>query len=84
MNPLDRVVAGLSCRQVLDQLSDFLDHDLPVDRAGRIREHLQDCHTCEQFGGRIARLVAALRLQPPSGPPHDVVERLQQRLGRRG
>ncbi|MBK6307691.1 MAG: zf-HC2 domain-containing protein [Gemmatimonadetes bacterium] len=35
MDPLDTVVAGLSCREVLHRLNDFLDGDLSPSDVGR-------------------------------------------------
>jgi predicted anti-sigma-YlaC factor YlaD len=63
MDPLDVVVAGLSCRQVLGHLGDFLDGDLPPDTLATVQQHLSGCRTCEQFGGRVATVVAALRAE---------------------
>jgi anti-sigma factor RsiW len=80
MNALDRVVAGLSCRQVLEQLSDFLDGELPPERTIQLREHLKECRACEQFGGRVGALITTLRAHAPPAPPAAVVERLQHRL----
>lgn len=61
MDPLDTVVAGLSCREVLHRLNDFLDGELPSAEVGRVTAHLAGCHTCEQFGGRVGSLIATLR-----------------------
>ncbi|MBL8958542.1 MAG: zf-HC2 domain-containing protein [Gemmatimonadetes bacterium] len=61
MDPLDVKVAGLSCRQVLGHLGDFLDGDLPAETLAAVQQHLAGCQTCERFGGRVATVVAALR-----------------------
>ena len=61
MDPLDVMVAGLSCRQVLTHLGDYLDGDLPAETLTAVQQHLIGCRTCEQFGGRVATVVAALR-----------------------
>ncbi len=57
----ERIVAGVSCTEVLALLSDLLNDDL--DRAARdqVVAHLQGCDWCERFGGRFADVVAALR-----------------------
>lgn len=82
MDPLDTVVAGLSCREVLHHLNDFLDGDLPVPDVARVTAHLAGCRTCEQFGGRVGALVATLRSEaaPPSAVPAGPAERLRRRL----
>lgn len=61
MDPLETVVAGLSCREVLHRLNDFLDGELSPAEAGRVTAHLAGCQTCERFGGRVGRLISMLR-----------------------
>lgn len=61
MPDLDRVVAGLRCRDVLDLLADFVDGDLDRATLENVRAHLRDCDACEKFGGDYAALVAQLR-----------------------
>ncbi|MCA0374911.1 MAG: zf-HC2 domain-containing protein [Gemmatimonadetes bacterium] len=58
---LDTTVAGLRCRDVLDDLSAYLDGELPGERVARLDAHLRDCPRCARFGGDMARLLAALR-----------------------
>lgn len=82
MDPLDTVVAGLSCREVLHYLNDFLDGDLTAPDMTRVTSHLAGCRTCEQFGGRVGALVATLRgvTLPASSVPSGAAERLRRRL----
>lgn len=82
MRELDRVVAGISCREVLDDLSDYVDGQLPAPRVQRIRDHLKDCDRCERFGGELAAAVSALRQALAEPEPLDtgVEERLRERL----
>lgn len=82
MDPLDTVVAGLSCREVLHHLNDFLDRDLPVPDVARVTAHLAGCRTCERFGGRVGALVASLRsvAAPELAVPSATAHRLRQRL----
>ncbi|MDX2193643.1 MAG: zf-HC2 domain-containing protein [Gemmatimonadales bacterium] len=61
MHPLDRVVAGLACREVLAELSAYLDGELPSARREALEAHLHACDTCTRFGGRVAGVVTALR-----------------------
>jgi anti-sigma factor RsiW len=57
----EKVIAGLSCGQVLDRLSDYLDGDLPAPEAARIEEHLRGCDGCARFGGEFRGVVESLR-----------------------
>ncbi|MEZ4415621.1 MAG: zf-HC2 domain-containing protein [Gemmatimonadota bacterium] len=58
---LDREVAGLSCRDVLDGLSEYLDGALEPGERARVEAHLRGCDHCERFGGRVAAVIATLR-----------------------
>jgi anti-sigma factor RsiW len=70
MPDLDRVVAGLRCRDVLESLSDFLDGTLTRERVDQVKAHLDGCSTCAQFGSDMSHVLASLRagrtdLSPP-------------------
>lgn len=81
MSSLDRRIAGLTRRDVLTDLSHFVDRELPPARVEQIRAHISACHECEQFGGVIAELVHALRGMRESPPlAEDVAARLRDRL----
>ncbi|HXG44734.1 MAG TPA: zf-HC2 domain-containing protein [Gemmatimonadales bacterium] len=82
MPDLDRVVAGLRCRDVLEQLSEYLDGDLPEGARERIRAHLAGCDACERFGGEMGAMVALFRRALAIPPPvtASLAERLRARL----
>jgi anti-sigma factor RsiW len=82
MTDLDRVVAGLRCRDVLDDLSEFIDGTLSADRLGQIRAHVAECRECEAFGGRFARIIEAARSELGAVPDVTpaIAERLRARL----
>jgi anti-sigma factor RsiW len=80
----ERVVGGLSCGQVLDRLSDYLDGELDADARGAVEEHLRGCDGCARFGGELRATVRALRdhlvAQPAPAPPSRLRERLAEAL----
>lgn len=82
MPDLERTVAGLSCRDVLARLSDYLDGDLPAAQRAQVEAHLAGCDWCERFGGRMGRVVEGLRgaLGAPEGPDDRVRAALRRRL----
>jgi len=84
MADLDRVVAGLSCRDVLADLSDVIDGTVPTARLSQIREHLAGCEVCERFGGHFAEMVRAARrvLAEAPAPDPGSSARLRDRLQR--
>ena len=83
MTDLDRVVAGLRCRDVLELLADYVDGELDPSTADRVHEHLRGCDACEKFGGEYGDLVARLRAglgvaepapcRPRLGEAHEVL-----------
>ena len=78
---MDKVVAGISCAQVLARLSDYLDGDLADDARARIEEHLRGCDECARFGGELRSTVRALRANlSEGGLPAAVRERLRAAL----
>ncbi len=65
----ERTVAGLSCSEVLERLSAYVDGELSAAERAHIDEHLQGCDACTRFGGEFGTLVKALRTQ--LGAPED-------------
>lgn len=84
MADMDREIGGIRCREVLARLSDYLDGELPQAEAARLEAHIRSCDWCERFGGRMGRIVGALRttLDPPLAVPAPVAARLTARLRR--
>lgn len=82
MSDLNRMVAGITCGEVLAELSEYLSGDLESDRRGQLEAHVAGCDVCAQFGGRFGELVARLRseLLGVSPIPAEVVDRLAARL----
>jgi anti-sigma factor RsiW len=82
----DREVAGIRCSQVLELLPDYLEGHLPGSERARAEAHLRGCTWCEEFGGRYATLVAAVRssLHEPEAVPPGLRTRLRERLVREG
>lgn len=62
---------GLTCGQVLEVLSDYVDGQLAADLEGQVELHLRGCAVCERFGGRFKRTVATLRSHLGAAPAVD-------------
>lgn len=79
----EKVIAGLSCGQVLDRLSDYLDGDLPPPESASLEEHLRGCDGCARFGGELRDVVSSLRqhLTRSRNLPPGFRERLRKAMG---
>lgn len=84
MVDLDREVAGIRCREVLELLSSYLDGDVTESERRRIDAHLLDCDHCERFGGDFGEAMKALRRELRHAPEldDDVARRLRERLAK--
>jgi anti-sigma factor RsiW len=66
----------------MDNLSAYLDRELPADRAARLEAHVTDCQLCASFGAAFAGLLTQVRqrLREPDPVPDDVAARLRDSL----
>lgn len=82
MLPGERIIGGLTCTQVLEHLSAYLDDELGAPMRIAIETHAAGCSRCEQFGVRFGTLLNDVKahLGPPSPVPPDVDQRLRLRL----
>lgn len=81
MDNLDRVVAGLACREVLHDLTELIEGSLAPERLEQVGRHVAACHVCEAFGGHFARVVTAVRQELSVVPiPAEAAARLRARL----
>lgn len=78
----ERVVAGMTCGEVLAVLSDFLDDELDAAKRQHVAEHLRGCDWCERFGGRFSEIVGSLRrvLAEPAPLNAGIAARLRSRI----
>lgn len=58
---LNTIIAGVRCREVLDELSDVLDGTMSLERRAKVEAHLARCDRCARMGGDVARVVSDLR-----------------------
>jgi anti-sigma factor (TIGR02949 family) len=79
---IEKVVAGLSCSDVLARLSDYVDDELAAEERARVEAHLRGCDGCARFGGEFRATVRALRahLTVAAEVPGELKERLRRAL----
>lgn len=85
MLPGERLAGGLTCSQVLADLSGYLDGELDAARRASVEAHVSDCQNCARFGAGFSGLLGLMRTQlaAPEAVPADVAARLQQILNAR-
>ena len=54
----------MSCREMAEHLSDYIDGELREDMRSLIDAHRGDCPPCEAFVRTLARTVEVVRAQP--------------------
>lgn len=83
MRPIERTVAGLTCSEVLADLSRYLDGDLATSRRLQIEAHVSDCQACAAFGQAFGAMIDAVRarLREPEPLPAEIAARLKTALG---
>ncbi len=82
MLPGEREIAGLTCSEVLADLSAYLDRELTPERAGRIEAHVSQCQACATFGATFGRMLDEVRarMAAPDALPVEVEARLTAAL----
>lgn len=76
---LETIVGGIRCRDVLAELSDYLDGALAPRRVAELQGHLAGCPNCARFGGHIARTLTMLQAAC-TAPAGDVAERVMAKI----
>ena len=81
MPDLDRMIAGLRCRDLLTLLADYVDGELSPQEVERVDAHLQGCAYCTKFGGEYGMMVEDLKRRFGEPTVHsDVRARLVNRM----
>lgn len=77
---LNDEIAGITCSQVIDVLSDHVDGELADEVRARVEAHVAACSNCERFGGVFAEVIRGLRASIQGGDDRPAFERLRRRL----
>ncbi len=82
MLPGERTVAGVTCSEVLAELSAYLDAELGAARVAQLEAHVSNCTVCAAFGQGFGRMLDAMRnrLGTPDALGEDVANRLHAAL----
>lgn len=65
----------LTCREVTEMASAYLDRELSWPKKAQFRLHLMMCRHCRQYVDQLAKTVTLLQ-HPPAAPDVDTEDRL--------
>jgi predicted anti-sigma-YlaC factor YlaD len=82
-HPSQWITSGLTCRDVADRTTDYLDERLPILTKVRVRLHLASCADCRGYVRQIALVRDATSLLPRPFPSPIARLRLRQRFAAR-
>jgi anti-sigma factor RsiW len=68
------------CKELLGQLSVYIDGELEAALCAEIERHMADCENCRVVVNTLEKTVAFYRAMPTPEMPAEVAERLFQKL----
>jgi anti-sigma factor RsiW len=69
----------LTCREVVEHATDYMEGALPVRMGLAVRLHLLLCRMCRAYLAQLRRTVGFLRGRPQPPPPAEVEARIVAR-----
>jgi anti-sigma factor (TIGR02949 family) len=78
--PNQSAVVQIDCRQILRELSDYLDADLPPQLRLQIERHLKECDHCTAVYDGMRNVVRLLGDEKVIELPEGLSERLYKRI----
>ena len=79
-HPSQWIASGLTCRDVTERTSDYLDEQLPILTKVRVGLHLASCADCRTYAKQIALIRHTLVLLPKRFPSPINRLRLRQQF----
>ena len=73
-------MTNVTCHDLLDGLSDYLDGEASSELCAEIERHLAECHKCRVVVDTLRKTVTLYRQLPQPEMPAPVRERLYKRL----
>lgn len=68
--------AELTCQELVELVTDYLENALPRSEAARFEEHLQNCRGCRAYVEQMRRTVGALGRLREDWIPEDAIQKL--------
>ena len=72
----------MDCRELLDQVSEYLDEQEQAELCARIEQHLKACPTCKVYVDTVRKTIMLYQSSPQAPIPVTVSARLQAALSK--
>lgn len=73
----------MKCKDIVRELSDYLDGDLDKNLVAEVQRHMEHCEDCRVVVDTTRKTISLFCDSEPAELPHDVQDRLHQALERR-
>jgi len=70
----------LTCKQFLDELSDYLDESLSAEERERLQKHIEECPNCWVLADTTKKTIQVYKCSQPVPLPPDIEERFMRAL----
>lgn len=70
----------MDCKEIFENLSEFIDEELVESACDQIRKHLADCENCRVVVNTLRRTVTLYHSIPTETMPGDVRLRLHKKI----
>ena len=70
----------MSCNEICDKLSLYIDNELSDEEMQQMEEHLQSCENCQKELEEYRELISILKSLPDEEPPEGYCDRLHKKL----
>ncbi len=75
-------LGGLSCKEMVELVTDYLEDALPADMRSRFDRHLRACHPCVVYVEQMRQTIAALGALPEESIPSSALDTLREHFRR--
>ncbi len=73
----------MKCKDVIRELSDYLDGEITAEMVAEVERHMQHCDDCRLVVDTTRKTISLYCNQEPAPLPDEVHERLHQALEKR-
>jgi anti-sigma factor RsiW len=62
---MSEATAGMTCKELVEVITDYIEGTMPTDDVARFEEHLGECHGCDTYLDQMRLTITALGHLPP-------------------